>query len=196
MFTPVFPSGIHEIGQAYLRLLEKWNLIHSLTALAPEGRFEALLLDSAVLLPHLELISAGCLVADFGSGIGIPAVVIAAHRPDLRVIAIERRSKKIAFIRQVALELKLDNLTTICASVESMMPMNAHFGTAKAVGSLDLLLAWWDKHGMIGAPFFALKGPKFNTSEIGKDWNHQLFHYQLPNLGVRTIVKLWKTTGD
>ena len=192
MFTPVFPSNIQDIAEAYLRLLDKWNGVHSLTALPPAMRFEALLLDSSALLPHLESLSAGSLVADFGSGMGVPAVVIAAHRPDLCVATIDRNHKKAAFVRQAALELELDNIRAICDSAESISPLNAHFGTAKAVGSLDLLLGWWDRHSVHGAPFFAFKGPNWSLSEVKKGWDYEMYPYKLPNLGERVIVKLVK----
>jgi len=190
MLTPIFPSKNQDAAEAYLRLLDKWNSVHSLTALAPDLRFEALLQDSSALLPHLEALAPGSLVADFGSGMGIPAVVIALHRPDICVAAVDRSHKKMAFVRQVALELKLDNLLTICGSAESITPLNAHLGTAKAVGSLDLLLSWWKRHSVPGAPFFAFKGPAWNPLEISDDWDYESYAYMLPNLGERTIVKV------
>jgi 16S rRNA (guanine527-N7)-methyltransferase len=194
MFTPVFPSKIQDTAEAYLRLLDKWNSVHSLTALTPDLRFEALLLDSAALLPHLEALSAGSVVADFGSGMGIPAVVIALLRPDLYVAAIDRNHKKMAFVRQAALELRLDNLRAICGSAELITPLKAHFGTAKAVGPLDLLLSWWKRHSIQGAPFFAFKGPVWDQSEINNDWDYETHPYTLPNLGERAIVKLTDKT--
>jgi 16S rRNA (guanine527-N7)-methyltransferase len=188
--APVFPESLRELGEAYLRLLDKWNGVHSLTGLAPAQRFEALLLDSAALLPHLEPIPARALVVDFGSGMGIPAFVIAAHRPDLMVSAIDRSRKKTAFVRQAALELKLANLQAICASIESLAPLNAQFGTAKAVDDLGTLLGWWERHSAPSAPFFAFKGPRWDCSEIGKEWNHKAFPYSLPSMGKRSIVRV------
>jgi 16S rRNA (guanine527-N7)-methyltransferase len=177
-------------GEAFLRILDKWNSVHSLTALPIEERFESLLLDSAALLPHLDSVLPGSLVADFGTGMGIPAGVIAAYRPDLCVAAIDRSKKKIAFVRQAALELTLANLRAFCVPAAAIPPLNAHVGTAKAVGALDLLLGWWQRHSMPGSPFFAFKGPNWRSSEIKSGWNHELFPYRLPNLGERDIVKL------
>jgi 16S rRNA (guanine527-N7)-methyltransferase len=190
MPIPIFPLRIQAAGEAFLQVLNRWNSVHSLTALPPEERFESLLLDSAALLPHLDSVSPGSLVADFGTGMGIPAVVIAAYRPDLCVAAIDRSQKKTAFVRQAALELKLGNLRAICGPAESIPPLNAHVGTAKAVGALDLLLGWWQRHSIPGAPFFAFKGPNWHASEIKAGWSHELFPYRLPNFGERVIVKL------
>jgi 16S rRNA (guanine527-N7)-methyltransferase len=124
---------------------------------------------------------------------GIPAIVIAAHRADISVTAIDRSHKKIAFVRQAALELGLCNLIAICGSAESMAPMNADFGTAKAVGSMELLLSWWARHSNPGAPFFAFRGPTWNPSEIKGGWDYEAYPYRLPSFGERFIVRVTKT---
>jgi len=191
---PSFPENLREIGEAYLRLLGKWNETHSLTGLAPAQRFEGLLLDSAALLPLIEHILAGSVVADFGSGMGIPAFVIAAHRPDLIVLAIDRSRKKTAFVRQVALELKLGNLRAVCGPIESLAPLNAQAGTAKAVGDVGKLLGWWKTHSAPGSPFFAFKGPGWDCSEIEGEWNHEAFPYSLPSMGGRAIIRIERKT--
>jgi 16S rRNA (guanine527-N7)-methyltransferase len=189
-FVPIFPESLRVAGEAFLQLLDKWNRTHSLTSLAPEMRFEELLLDSSAILPHLESVAAGGLVADFGSGMGIPAAVIAAHRPDLEVLAIDRSHKKSAFVRQVALELNLGNLRSVCSPIESLAPLNASLGTAKAVGKLGTMLGWWEIHSAKGAPFYAFIGPKWNCSEIAGKWGFEAFPYRLINMGERAILKM------
>lgn len=191
-----FPEKILEVAEAYLDILDRWNRIHSLTALKPEARFEALLMDSVALLPHLEPIASGSLAADFGSGTGIPAVVIAAYRPDLCVAAIDRNYKKVAFIKQVGFELKLNNLCVLHGPIESLMPLNADFGTAKAAGSIALIQKWWKRHSAPEAPFYAFKGPKKEALEENSEWNYETFPYQLPNLGERFLIKLFQRIGN
>ena len=188
--SPSFPENLREAGEAYLKLLDKWNGVHSLTGLAPGQRFEGLLLDSAALLPHLGPILAGSLVADFGSGMGIPAFLIAAYRPDLIVLAIDRSRKKTAFVRQVALELQLGNLRAECSPIESLAPLGASAGTAKAVGDMGTLLGWWGRHCAPGAPFFAFKGPNWDCMEVGGDWGYEAIPYTLPSMGERAIIRI------
>ncbi|MCL1893560.1 MAG: class I SAM-dependent methyltransferase [Holophagaceae bacterium] len=185
----IFPEKIRGIAQAYLSLLDRWNKIHSFTSLNPDTRFESLLLDSSVLLPHLISLSPDSRVADFGSGIGIPAVVIAAYRPDIRVFAIDRNHKKMAFVQQVALELNLQNLFAVRGSIDSLAPLNAHFGTAKAVGAISLLLKWWKRHSAPSAPFFAFRGPDCKLSGITAEWCYEIFPYELPVSGQRSLVR-------
>jgi 16S rRNA (guanine527-N7)-methyltransferase len=57
---------------------------------------------------------------DVGSGAGLPGVVIAICCPDVLVDCVDTVAKKVAFIRQVAVTLKLSNLRGVHARVESL----------------------------------------------------------------------------
>ena len=57
---------------------------------------------------------------DVGSGAGLPGVVIAICFPGFNVTCVDTVAKKAAFIKQVALTLKLPNLTGLHARVESL----------------------------------------------------------------------------
>lgn len=174
----------------FLSLLDRWNRTHALTALPPEARFEELVLDSAALLPHLAELPSGSLVADFGTGMGIPAIVIAVCRPDLKVAAIDKIGKKMAFVRQAVLELGLGNMQLCPGLAESLPPLHAQAGVAKAVGPLPLLMGWWERHGAPGAPFFAMKGPDWANEPKPKGWACVAHPYCLPTRGERVIVEL------
>ncbi|MBP1628319.1 MAG: gidB [Holophagaceae bacterium] len=174
----------------YLALLDRWNRTHALTALPPEVRFEELLLDASSLLPHLQHLQKGALVADFGTGMGIPAIVIAICRPDLRVAAIDKVGKKMAFVRQAKLELGLDNLIPCPGLSEQLPPLQAQAGVAKAVGTLELLMGWWARHGAPGAPFYAMKGPDWPTETKPKGWTITAHPYRLPTRGERVVIEL------
>ncbi|MFM8429449.1 MAG: RsmG family class I SAM-dependent methyltransferase, partial [Holophagaceae bacterium] len=81
----LLPASSRVVFDHYLTLLDHWNQTHALTSLAPADRYEELILDASMLLPHLELVRTGAHVVDFGSGAGIPAIVLAILRPDLRI---------------------------------------------------------------------------------------------------------------
>jgi len=192
---PTVPATILNPIQSFLELLEHWNTRHALTALPPEERFEELIQDACALLPHLEAFPGGSRLVDFGTGMGIPALVLALARPDLQILAIDKSLKKIAFVRQAALELGLNNLTPMAGRCETLPPMMADVGTAKAVGSLPLLTGWWDRHGKRGAPLLLLKGEASLTEPCPKGWQSKAFPYTLPHRGRRTILHLTKEPG-
>jgi 16S rRNA (guanine527-N7)-methyltransferase len=185
---PYLPDWTLPAVSRYLDLLDRWNQTHALTALQKSHRFEELMLDSASLLPFLTVLPAGAKIADFGTGMGIPAVVLALARPDLTVYALDKAHKKIAFVRQAGLELGLLNLRPMVGRAEALPPLGAQLGVAKAVGSLELLLGWWGRHGVPGAPFLALKGPEAVTPPPG--YSAQAHPYTLPSRGERAVLEL------
>jgi 16S rRNA (guanine527-N7)-methyltransferase len=105
---------------AYLRLLEKWNRVHNLTAVRETERMVVLhLLDSLSVLPHIP--ETGSLL-DVGSGGGLPGIPIALARPDLRVTLLDSSSKKTVFLEQARVELALANVEVVCERVEQWRP--------------------------------------------------------------------------
>ena len=113
------PAAAQEKLLAYAALLEKWNKTYSLTAL--RGADKAVshhLLDSLAVLPHVP---AGMLL-DVGSGGGMPGIPLAIVLPELAVTLIDSNSKKTAFLRQAAIELRLSNVNVHCGRVEQYHP--------------------------------------------------------------------------
>ncbi len=182
---PLLPAKLKEPVSRYLVLLDRWSRTHALTSLEREERFEELILDSTVLLPFLKDVPAGGAVADFGTGMGVPAVVLALARPDLTIYALDKATKKIAFVKQAAMELGLANLRPLAGRAEDLAPLGAQVGVAKAVGPLDLLMGWWDRHGEPGATFLALKGAQV---EVPAGVSVERHAYRLPTRGERCMV--------
>jgi 16S rRNA (guanine527-N7)-methyltransferase len=196
MLLPPPSAALLESLRPYLDLLDRWNRIHALTALPEEERVEELIQDSTALLPFLEPLGRGSRILDFGTGMGVPAVVLACARPDLHVLALDKSKKKIAFLKQVCLELKLANLEPVLGLAEQLAPAGAALGTAKAVGTLGLLASWWDRHGLPEAPLLALKGPDWAQESIPAGWTLDTCAYRLPHRGERVIVQMKKTAGS
>lgn len=187
---PSVPPSISSQASRFLELLDLWNATHSLTALPKETRFEELVLDACALLPHLGQLPAGARLVDFGTGMGIPSIILALARPDLQVVALDKSKKKAAFVRQAALELGLHNLTLAIGRAEELTPLGADLGTAKAVGSLELLAAWWLRHGKAGAPLLLPKGSDWDREPCPAGWDLRAHAYHLPTRGDRVVLQL------
>lgn len=179
-----------ELLNRYLDLLDRWNRIHSLTALPRDIRFEELILDATALLPFLEEVPKGSRIVDFGTGMGVPAVVLATARPDLQVVALDKSRKKMAFLKQVCLELELRNLEPLTGRAEDLAPLQAAAGVAKAVGSLELLASWWERHALPGAEMLALKGPDWSHEAPPPGWDLEAQAYRLPTRGERAVIRM------
>ena len=179
------PTALRPALNHYLDLLNRWNNTHALTALPPAARREELLEDAAPLLPFLESLPAGARIVDLGTGMGCPAIVLALARPDLEVVGIDSAGKKMAFLRQAALELGLKNLKALHGRFEQLSPQAGDLGVAP----LDQLLRWWGRHGKPGAPFFALKGAAWEEEPKPEGWAFTAHPYSLPTRGSRVVVE-------
>lgn len=84
---------------AYLDTLAAWNRRTNLTgARGPDERVSLLV---AAVLPALALPASGRLI-DVGSGNGSPGLVFALLREDLKVVLLEPRARRWAFLREAA----------------------------------------------------------------------------------------------
>ena len=184
------PSHLAPALGRFLLLLDRWNRTHALTALPPGERREELLLDASALLPFLAPLPPGARVVDLGTGMGSPAVVLALARPDLEVLGVDASAKKLAFLRQVAMELPVPNLKAVQGRLEDLPPLGADWGTAKALGSLEQLLGWWTRHGKPGAPFHALKAMDWANEALPSGWMAEPHPYELPSRGRRVLLEI------
>jgi 16S rRNA (guanine527-N7)-methyltransferase len=114
----------------YLAMIAKWNKVYNLTAVRdPADMLTHHVLDSLAALPALQHQLANQpafqnqsshSVLDVGSGAGLPGVVFAICDPTLQVTCVDTVGKKVAFVQQAALVLKLPNLKAVHARVETL----------------------------------------------------------------------------
>jgi len=123
-------------------------------------------------------------------------LLLAAARPDLAIFAVDRSTKKLAFVRQAALELSLPNVGLLCGDAGTLPPLEAAMGVAKAVGSLPLLLGWWERHGNPGTPLLALRGLGRPEAPVPPSWTLVLHPYRLPTRGERVLIEARKTGAE
>lgn len=108
---------------AYLALLQRWNATYNLTSVRePSQMLVQHLADClAVINPLVRQCGSGPFrLLDVGSGGGLPGAVFALMLPMAEVSCVDAVGKKAAFLRQVAGELRLDNMQVHHARVEDM----------------------------------------------------------------------------
>ena len=144
-----------EISDTQWQLLEKWAtlLLDVNQNVNLISRKETDLLWEKQILPCLSLlifrkIPAGVDVCDFGTGGGLPGVILAIVRPDLRLTLLDSRQKKVAVVQQMIDTLKLSNVQTVHGRGEELgkqrPPWHQRFPfvTARAVAPLIDLVRW------------------------------------------------------
>ena len=182
---------------AYVELIAKWTRVYNLTAVRdPAEMLTHHLLDSlAAIIPlrrHFETpgkVSAGK-VLDVGSGAGLPGVVIAICCPELSVTCVDTVAKKAAFIKQVALALKLSNLTGLHGRVESITtPFDVI--CSRAFASLADFTSWSQAALSVEGVWMAMKG-KHPTGELQMlSGGIEMFHVeqlQVPGLDAERCI--------
>lgn len=106
-----------------------------------------------------ELIAAGAVVLDLGSGAGLPGVVLALHRPDVQVVLVEPLLRRTTFLEEVVQTLELRNvLVRRCRAQELHGVVEVDVVTARAVAPLGRLAQWALPLLHPGGLLLALKG--------------------------------------
>lgn len=97
-------------------------------------------LNSAVVAPLLW--EAGT-VGDVGSGAGLPGLVLAIARPDVRFVLIEPMERRVDWLIREADRLGLDNVSVVRARAEdAALSTPLDQVTARAVSALGKLIPW------------------------------------------------------
>lgn len=130
----VSAATLAQLGDYLARLLAM-NEQMNLTAIKDaESAWERHVLDALTLLPLLADVPAGARLADIGSGGGIPGLVLAIARPDLRVTLIEATQKKAAFLSAVSAAMGLANVSVRAERAEQL-------GKGELAGTFDVVTA-------------------------------------------------------
>jgi 16S rRNA (guanine527-N7)-methyltransferase len=181
----------------YLALMFKWNAVYNLTSLRdPMQMVTHHLLDSLAAVPAFAHARN---VLDVGSGGGLPGIVLAVVRPDMKVSMIDTVHKKTAFLTQVKAELELTNVTVYTARVEQLQ-VSDKFDviTSRAFADLSDFVNWSCHLLVDGGRYTALKGvaPKDEQERLPPDWTVTgLEPLQVPRLGAeRHLVFIERST--
>lgn len=145
---PDFLLSPAQLGQLeiYLALLNKWNRIHSLTAIEdPAEQVRRHILDGLAVWPAIADRfgkDTAIRVADVGSGMGVPGLVLAIVMPKIRIDLIERNQKKAAFLRQACSRLGLGPRAAVIEQDVSAFQLNPEYDliTSRAFAALPVFL--------------------------------------------------------
>jgi 16S rRNA (guanine527-N7)-methyltransferase len=161
----------------YQALLNKWagqiNLVGPSTLSHFWSRH---VLDSAQLIPL-----AGqdvTRIADFGSGAGLPGLVLAAlimeTRPNHHITLVEISAKRCGFLREAARTLGV-NVTIVQDKIENVTPTPLDFVTARAFAPLEKLLNYAHPWAELGARILFLKGEEVQREidQASTNWAFQ-----------------------
>ena len=106
-----------------------------------------------------DLIPEGATVCDVGSGAGLPGLVVAARRPDLRVTLLEPLARRTTFLHEAVDALDLPNVEVLRGRAEQFHgDREFTVVTSRAVSRLPRLLEWSLPLLSAGGEVLAMKG--------------------------------------
>lgn len=100
-------------------------------------------------------------VADIGTGAGLPGLVLALVRPDIKVILVEPLERRCVFLQEMILRFRFGPRVSLRRGKAHMIkPCEADVVTSRAVAALDMLAGWSFPHLKTGGRLLALKGDR------------------------------------
>ncbi len=135
------------------------NAVMNLTAITEPS--EVILKHYADSLKVAKYIEGGKSVVDVGCGAGFPSLPLAIARPDVFVTAMDSTDKRIAYVRECASRLGLNNLEAVTARAEDAaagkMRGKFDYATARAVARLNILAEYCIPFLKVGGVFLPMK---------------------------------------
>jgi 16S rRNA (guanine527-N7)-methyltransferase len=167
---------------AYAARLWAWNERLNLTRHTDVARFVSRDVgDASAIVPHL---ARGERILDVGTGGGVPGVLLAILRPDLRIELAESVGKRAAAVRAIVAEIGLDLPVHTQAGqtlIASRDAATERFDTlvVRAVAPLAKLLGWLEPLSDRFGRLLVIKGPR---------WEDELAAALADGLGKRVSV--------
>ena len=118
----VDPSQRRSLAR-YVALLAQWNRAYNLTAVRdPFAMIDRHVVDSLTALDFLV----GTRLLDVGTGAGLPGLVLAIVRPDVRCTLLDPVRKKTRFCAHAAMTLGLDNVEVASERLATHRPQRPY----------------------------------------------------------------------
>ena len=153
---------------AYAERLWAWNERLNLTRHTDVERYVSRDVGDAVAIA--ARLATGERVLDVGTGGGVPGVVLAILRPDLKVELAESVGKRARAVAEIVAEIGLTVPMHACAAqgvVQSRAAANARFDTlvVRAVAPLVKLLGWFEPLAGSFGRLLIVKGPRWEEEK-------------------------------
>jgi 16S rRNA (guanine527-N7)-methyltransferase len=145
-------------------------------------------------IPITTILPENVRLVDIGSGAGLPGIVIALARPDLKVTLVEPLQRRVDFLNEVVAELGIP--VEVIRGRAERVKKQFEIVTARAVAPLEKLIniSWH----MIpkGGSLMAMKGEsaaeEMAATTLKKGSTAELHEISLPNLPIARIIQVKK----
>jgi 16S rRNA (guanine527-N7)-methyltransferase len=189
----VSPEQVEQLDQ-YRRLLWSWNERMNLTRHTTLEKFVTRdVVDSRELA---ALLDRGKRVLDVGTGGGVPGVILAILRPDLKVSLCESTTKKAKAVEDIVGQLGLTMPVYACRAEDVLQVSTFDALVARALAPLSKVLLWLRPHLDAFDRLLLIKGPSW-TKERDEAREHGRLRglelrreavYQTPRTNAESVI--------
>ena len=190
-----FPEDQEQKLFRYCHLLWEWNRRLNLTRHTSYEKFVGRdVYDSMVFARFLEQ---GESALDVGTGGGVPGVVLAIVRPDLKLTLVDTVGKKVRAVQDMCRQLGLE-LPVWHDRAQKLFERGEAFQTllVRAVARLDVLLEWFNPYWGAFQRMLVLKGPRWLQERKKARERHLILHlrlrrlhtYRIPDTGAESVL--------
>ena len=123
----------------FAKYLMDWNKVHNLTGAKTYKAIEDQIFDSIYPLTFLPKQNS---LLDIGTGAGFPGMILAIAMPDTECTLCEPLRKRASFLKFIARELQLTNVTVEASRVENLEIKPYDLITSRAVTDTKTLIEW------------------------------------------------------
>jgi 16S rRNA (guanine527-N7)-methyltransferase len=143
----------------------------------------------------------GCMILDTGTGGGFPGIPLAIYFPAVKFHLVDSIAKKINAVEDIAMQLKLDNVTVQCSRIEKLQG-RYNYIVSRAVAPLQQMIQWTSYllvHERKVEPrpgIFYLKGGDVTDELKNLDWLYRIHPlndvFSEPFFETKLLVHLYK----
>ena len=191
-----------ELLDRYRQLLWQWNEKMNLTRHTTIEKFVTRdVVDSMQLA---QLLEQGERVLDVGTGGGVPGMILAIVRPDLKLSLCESTQKKARAVEEMVAELGLPIRVYACRAEDVLEIATFDTLVARALAALGKVLFWLQPHWDAFDRLLIIKGPSWveERAEARRQGRlrglelRKAATYQTPRTGAESVIlKIW-VSGD
>lgn len=187
------PAAVDQLDR-YRRALWSWNEQLNLTRHTTLEKFVTR--DVVDSLELAKLLERGERVLDIGTGGGVPGLILAICRPDLRVSVCESTQKKARVVQAMVEAIEMPVQVFACRAEEVLDLKTFDTLLARAVASLTKILGWVEPHWDAFDRLLLIKGQRWveergEARHRGLLKQHQLRKaatYKTPATGAESVI--------
>jgi 16S rRNA (guanine527-N7)-methyltransferase len=194
-----FDEEQYRMISTYIGELELWNPTYKLVGARGAELVTRHIVDSLAAVPVLTRLIAsrpGTVVADLGSGAGLPGIPLAIAMPSIRFVLVERMGRRVGFLRNAIALCRLGDRVEVCEQDLSEVKQTFDMVTFRAFRPLpeilDMVEPLLAPHGVVCAYKAQMDSLQAELEQVRQhcksQWTVETVPLHVPNLEAERML--------